>query len=359
MDCSSVTSSITVDSTTEDGFIASIDTESVVCSSIDPIQVSPFFGSLPTVWIFQANLLNVSDGIHIVTLQNPSSQNFTSTTESTDHFFIRFGQEDNPLVFPQSANYSRTLLRQADDKSLFISHNAAGADQFRYSLDWGSTYSTWQAYAGGNTTVNASKWTGTLEQKWKGEHVIVQYFSSKLGSSDHIQHGDLSESQPIRRFPHLFLQGQFNQFATDVGVDNTMRLERDGLWTFDLLTEWPDSLEVNEWGINLDGKADITGIFGDVDRDGVLDRLPPSALAPAIINFNTTPPSPFLSWKLEINDGTYGYTVTPTGNRWNQLTVYILMWTVPLLTGCFGAWAYLQSQVAPPQHHIALEANIK
>jgi alpha-1,3-glucan synthase len=122
-----------------------------------------------------------------------------------------------------------------------------------------------------------------------------------------------------------------------------MRLEKDGLWTFDLLTEWPHSLEVNEWGINPDGKADITGVFGDIDQDGVLDRLPPSALAPATINFNTTPPSPFLSWKLEINDGTYGYTVIPTGNRWNQLTMYILMWTIPLLTGCFGAWAYLQS----------------
>lgn len=336
-------SSITLDSTTGDRSVASIDPASVMCSVVDPIQVSPFFGSLPTVWTFQANLLNVSDGVHVVTLKNPSSENFTSTTESTDHFFIRIGQESNPLVFPQSANYSRRLLHQADDRSLFISHNAAGADQFRYSLDWGSTYSIWETYAGGNTTLNANKWTGTSEQKWNGGHVVVQYFSSKLGSSNHVQRGDLLESQPMRRFPHLFLQGQFNDFAIDVGVDNTMRLEKDGIWAFDLLTEWPDSLEVNEWGINPDGKADITGVFGDIDRDSVLDRLPPSALAPAMISFNATPPSPFLSWKLEINDGTYGYTVTPTGNRWHQLIMYILMWTVAPLTGCFGAWAYLQS----------------
>jgi alpha-1,3-glucan synthase len=171
----------------------------------------------------------------------------------------------------------------------------------------------------------------------------VQYFSDTLGSSDHIQHGDLAESQAVRRFPHLFLQGLFNQFGTHVGVDSTMKLEADGVWSFDMMTEWPISLQVNEWRMDPDGKVDVTSVFGDIDRDGVLDRLPPNALAPATINFNSSPPSPYLSWKIEINDGTLGYTVTPTGNRWNQLLIYILMWTIRLLSGCFGAWAYLLS----------------
>ena len=247
------------------------------------------------------------------------------------------------MVFPQSANYSSSLLHEASDGSLFISHKAAGADQFRYSLDWGSTFSTWQKYAGGNTTLNPSKWSGTSKQKWEGQHVIVQYFSSKLGSSDHIQHGDLAEGQQARRFPHLFLQGLFNQFGADIGVDNIMKLESDGIWSFDLMTEWPDALRINEWGINPDGNPDTTGIFGDIDGDGVLDRLPPSALAPATIQFNTTPPSPFLSWKLSINDESYDYEITPIGNRWNQLIMYMLMWVVPLLTGSLGACAYHQS----------------
>ena len=345
MDCASVNSSITVDSITEDHTVAFIDPKSIVCSSTDPIQVSPWFGSLPTVWTFKANLMGVSDGAHVVTVQNAESENFTSSSESTDHFFIRVGQRGNPLVFPQSANYSQSLLHQADDKSLFISHNAAGATHFRYSLDWGSTYSTWEAYAGGNTTLNTSIWSGTSKQKWTGEHIIVQYFSSTLGSSDHIQHGDLSEPQLARRFPHLFLQGLFNQFGTDIGVDNTMKPEADGIWSFDLTTEWPDSLQANEWGLDPDGKADVTAVFGDIDRDGVLDRLPPSALAPATIDFNSTPPSPYLSWRLEINDGTLKYNIKPTGNRWNQLLMYILMWTIPLLSGCFGAWGYLISYV--------------
>jgi alpha-1,3-glucan synthase len=157
--------SITIDSNTEDHTTAFIDPESIICSSTDPVPVSPWFGSLPTVWTFQANLVNVSDGIHVVTVQSPDSQNLTSSTDSTDHFFLRVDQSDNPLVFPQSANYSRSLLHQADDGSLLISHNAAGVSQFRYSFDWGSTYSNWQAYTGGTTTDSASEWAGTSAQK--------------------------------------------------------------------------------------------------------------------------------------------------------------------------------------------------
>ena len=246
-------------------------------------------------------------------------------------------------MFPESANYTTELLHQAADGSLFISHNAAGADQFRYSLNWGSTFSSWQSYTGGNTTLDPKQWSGTKQQAWDGEHVIVQYHSSTLGSSDHVQHADLSSTQQPRRFPHLFVQGQFNEFGTDAGYENEMSLDKDGSWSFELLAEWPISLQVNEWGLNPDGMPDQTGIYGDIDRDSVLDRLPPSSLAQATIDLNGSLPSPFLTWKLSIDDATLRYTLVPTGNRWQQLVAYILMWTIPLLTGALGVWAYLQS----------------
>lgn len=73
------------------------------------------------------------------------------------------------------------LLHQAADGSLLISHKAAGADQFRYSLDWGTTFSPWQTYVEGNTTLDSKNWSGTKEQNWDGKHVIVQYYSSYTG----------------------------------------------------------------------------------------------------------------------------------------------------------------------------------
>jgi alpha-1,3-glucan synthase len=179
---------------------------------------------------------------------------------------------------------------------------------------------------------------------------VVQYFSNALGTSDHIQHGDLDVKMPPRRFPNLFLRGDFNKFGTEVGFSTKMKMDGDGLWSYNFLAEWPVELQVSEWGINPDGNPDNTGIYGDLDKDGVLDRLPPSALVPATISLNSTPPAPFLSWKLSINDGTLQYKAVPSGNRWHQLVVFILLWTICLLTGALGIWGYLQSYVHPDQH---------
>ncbi len=49
----------------------------------------------------------------------------------------------------------------------------------------------------------------------------------------------------------------------------------------------------DEWGINPDGFPDQTGVFGDADGDGVLDRMPPSALAATVIDMTAAPPMPF------------------------------------------------------------------
>lgn len=346
MDCANVGASISIKSTTEDATTAQLGPE-IVCSIVEPELVAPWFGSLPTMWTLKTSLINVSNGIHVVTIKDATSVDGLLSTNSTDNFFILVGKGDNPLVFPQSANYTRDLLHQSEDGKLFISHKAAGADQFRYSLNWGSTYSAWQPYTGGNTTLAPKKWSGTKAQEWKGEHVIVQYHSNTLGSSNHVQHGDLDAHQSPRRFPHLFLHGDFNRYGLDNGLDASLRVNNDGIWSYKLLAEWPVTVQVNEWGINPDGKRDEGGVYGDLDKDGVLDRLPPSSLIPATLGLNSTPPSPFLTWHLEVNDGTLGYSFKPAGNRWQQMIVFILMWAMPVLTGSLAVWGYLQSSVHP------------
>ncbi|KUJ12806.1 alpha-1,3-glucan synthase Ags2 [Mollisia scopiformis] len=343
MDCTEVFTSISIISTTEDGTTAVLDPNSVTCFSIDPEPVAPWFGSLPSVWTFNASLINVSEGIHVITIKDVPTEDGLASTQSTDKLFLRVGRSDNPVVFPGSANYTQDLLHRDENGDLLISHKAAGADQFRYSLNWGSSYSPWQTYTGGNSTLAPRQWSGTKAQDWKGEHVIVQYHSSILGSSDHVQHGDLDANTPSRRFPHLFLHGDFNRYGLDSGMDNSMKLSTNGTWAYNMLAEWPATLQVNEWGINPDGQQDQTGVYGDLDKDGVLDRLPPSSLIPATLGLNATPPSPFLNWHLELNDGTLEYEFKPTGNRWHQLIMFILMWVIPVLTGSLAVWAYLQS----------------
>lgn len=192
--------------------------------------------------------------------------------QAIDRFMFRIGQSDNPMVFPAMANYTKNLLHRDANGGLYISPKAAGAEKFRYSLNWGSSFSDWQDYTGANFSLEAQAWSGTERQRWSGEHVITHYWSSATGSSDHVQHADLDRGTlPARRWPHAFMEGAWNQFGYDGGLPNEMTLESDGIWKFDLMAEWPAEVRVNVWGMNPDGVPDKSQALGDVDRDFVLD----------------------------------------------------------------------------------------
>ena len=249
------------------------------------------------------------------------------------------------MVFPRTANYTKALLHQDNSGALVLSHKAAGADVFRYSLNWGSSYSDWAPYQGGNTTLAKQPWSGTKRQAWPDQHVIVEYHSRMTGSSDHVQHADLGRQDlPPRRFPHLFWQGPYNQFGFDAGLNNEIVLDnKDGLWKFNFMTEWPAIAQVNVWGMNPDGQPDQTGVLGDIDGDSVLDRLPPSSLSSVVLNITQDPPSPYLAWRFSLNDGTYRFDLVPVGSRWQQMALYFLLWFIPVFTGAFGIWAFMKS----------------
>ena len=247
------------------------------------------------------------------------------------------------MVFSQSGNYSSDLLHSESGKSMYISHKAAGADQFRYSLNFGTTYSDWMPYSnGGNTSVAPKVWSGTKAQAWEGEHVIVQYWSQLAGSSDHVQHGDVNH-KPARRLPHLWLQGIFNQYGFDAGFTNQMKMGLDSIWRFNFMSEWPAQTSLNVWGMNPDGQPDQTGVYGDIDGDNILDRIPPLSLIENLINITETPPSPYLAWQIALNDADFRYQLIPVGSRWTQLTLYILLWIVPIVSGILGIMLFMKS----------------
>jgi alpha-1,3-glucan synthase len=149
-------------------------------------------------------------------------------------------------------------------------------------------------------------------------------------------------SQP-RRYPHLFAEGPFNKFGFDQGLKNDFYLDpHDGIWKFYLMAEWPSTLQVNVWGTNPDGQLDQTMVFGDIDNDGVLDRMLPDFLGETLINF-TSPPTPYLAFRLEVNDGTLGFRRVPVGSHRTQIFVYVLLWTIPVSTGMVSVWIYMSA----------------
>ena len=347
MDCQQITSTLLIKSTTSDSSTPHLDANSVRCRNISNSDntLSTFSGTTNTSWSYVATLVNISDGIHQISVKNISTAADEGvTTNSYDHFLLRVGQSDNPMVFPNSANYSNSLLFRNANNSLYVSHKAAGADMFRYSLNFGTTYSTWENYSNGespNTTLAPRVWSGTKLQEWDGEHVIVQYWSRLTGSSDHVQHADLGIGSRPRQFPHVFLDGVFNQHGYDEGVANQMQMRNDNIWVFNFLNEWPAQVSVNLWGINPDGQPDQTRVYGDIDGDNVLDRIPPYSLINNVINITNPPPSPFLGWQIALNDADYRFELNPIGSRWSQMVLYILLWSIPTLTG--AAWAFVRS----------------
>ncbi|KAI9836233.1 MAG: hypothetical protein M1819_001570 [Sarea resinae] len=345
MDCDSVTNSLSLNSTTENGSTALLDKDSIECHTLDTIQSPAYAGDMPTVWNFTAKLFNVSNGVHTITIKNATNQDKDAFTNSVDHFMFRIGQKDNPMVFPTAANYSTSLLfKNTSSGDLWLSHKAAGADKFRYSTNWGSSYSDWEPYTGANTTITPQSWNGTSTQKWKGDHVMVQYWSRMTGSSDHLQQGDVAGSKgPPRRFPHLYIHGPFNEFGYDAGLPNKMKQDSEGNWNVNYMTEWPGQFQINAWGMNPDGKPDLTRAYGDIDNDTVLDLIPPITLEDAVVNVTSMPPSPYLAYRISVNDGNLRFQLIPVGSRWEQLALFLLLGLIPIITASAAVYIYTRA----------------
>jgi alpha-1,3-glucan synthase len=343
MDCDSVTSSISIESNTDDNSIPTIDSSSISCESLTVINNSSYSGGIASAWSISFNLLHVANGVHQLVVTNATSASKNSSTGVVDRFLFRVGQPDNPMVFPRSANYSDTLLYKNENGSYYVSHKAAGATQFRYSVDFQSSYSDWLPYTGGNTTLANKNWTGTSLQAWSGEHVYIQYWGNLSASSDHFQEGDLGTNGVPRRFPHIYVQGAFNQFSYDAGLPGAMQQHPNGTWYYDFMTEWPTAFQLNEWGLNPDGKPDQTLILGDIDHDHILDRIPPGSLITNIINITEGPPSPYTAWRITVNDGDLTYTYIPIGNRWAQLALFVILAFVPIFTAGVVIWIFIKS----------------
>ncbi|KAJ5925198.1 hypothetical protein N7454_007837 [Penicillium verhagenii] len=342
MNCSKVTQGISLESTTETGEIPSIDQKTISCSAVDP-EDSPLTGHIPSTWAWTATLTGVYNGVHRLTVNNVTSSDGRKTN-AKDHFLIRIGQHDNPITFT-SANYSSSLLHRHENGTLLIRQHAAGADKYRYSTNWGSTFSKWLPYQGGNHTIKKQHWSGTKAQEWEGEHVRVEYWNRFTGSSDYVQQGDAPDwdAGMPRRFPHLFFNGPFNEYGYDAGLPNAVKQAADHLWKFRFMAEWPAQGQLNVWGINPNGQPDQSYIFGDSDGDSVLDRLPPSSLKTTAINITHPPPSPHLAWRIELDDATLKFRLVPAGSKYVQMALFFMLWIIPVLSAVACATVFMKT----------------
>ncbi|KAL8997767.1 MAG: hypothetical protein Q9169_003016 [Polycauliona sp. 2 TL-2023] len=343
MDCDIVAERLVIESRTEKDQIARLNKSSVSCM-MTTTDFPRYIGEIATAFIFNADLINVFNGVHTYTVNNATTKDGLRFTNAVDRFMFRIGQSDNPMVFPLSSNYTGNLLHKDDrDGKLYISPRATGADKFRYSTNWGTSFSDWSDYSGGNVTVVSQPWSGTKDQEWEGEHIIVNYWSQMTGSSEHIQHADLNRGNlPLRRWPHAFVEGDWNQWGYDNGLPNGMTLQSDGIWELDLVAEWPAVSVVNVWGMNPDGYPDKSMALGDVNDDKVLDWVPPDSLATNVISFPRPWSWRYLGHRLLVNDGNFGYSYQSIGHTWVQIVLAVLLAFVPLVSGALCCIAFMK-----------------
>lgn len=93
-------------------------------------------------------------------------------------------------------------------------------------------------------------------------------------------------------------------------------------------------------GVGEKGKPDRNMIYGDINQDGVLDRIAPQSFATNVITIKEGPKAPYLSWQLEVNDGTLAYNLKPIGSRKVQIIIFFSLLCVPVISGVLAAMAF-------------------
>jgi alpha-1,3-glucan synthase len=153
---------------------------------------------------------------------------------------LRKGTLDNPMVWPEEADYSSTILSKVDG-GYALNHVAYGADKFRYTGTYGQEWSDWTDYDGSVTSIPDTAFEGKW---WDGQHIQVQYWSSIAQSATHMVHGDLDFSGQ-RRWPQLLARGSFNNWGFDLGVESSFEND-NGDWSIPVSARSSRSARVNE-----------------------------------------------------------------------------------------------------------------
>ncbi|KAJ3284167.1 Cell wall alpha-1,3-glucan synthase ags1, partial [Borealophlyctis nickersoniae] len=297
---------------------------SVRCSVVTGQTAVRGSGIPVATWKWEAVLQNVMDGVHTVsvaaTIEGPG--NLTLLGPSSRMF--RVGSTFNPIV-NTLVDYSPTLLTRNGDGTFAVNHDAAGASMFRLSLDYGKTWGPWTQLSG-VTTLEAE----SFDLKVDGTaHVIVDYWCKPCSSSAHRIHGHYaaypSPKTTPRRWPSLKIRGDFNDWGEDVGAASAMTFVGDGKWEMQLQAQFPCNASLDVFG-------DRMYAYGDFDRDGVLDRLPPTYTTANYIHF-PLPPRGYLGWILTVDDATRTYTLTPTGVSTVSVFLFFLLALLPIIGG--------------------------
>ena len=78
------------------------------------------------------------------------------------------------MVFPDNDHDSSAFTYDSSSDSYTFTHKAIGADKFRYTVDFGQTWTEWKDWEATSTIGNSTFFGNKDLNWWDGQHVIVQ-----------------------------------------------------------------------------------------------------------------------------------------------------------------------------------------
>ncbi|KAF8843644.1 glycoside hydrolase family 13/glycosyltransferase family 5 protein [Paxillus ammoniavirescens] len=329
MDCQSVTNSITLNMSSS-GIGGPPTMGTATCTVLTNPVVAVIPGAVSSAFSWSATLTNVPDGILEIVVNNPTTSDGTASTGVIDHLLLRKGAANNVIVFPDS-DYDNSAFGYSGGQYTFT-HHAYGADMFRYSGNYGQSWSNWTNWE--NVTTIPSDIVSNSLTWWAGQHIMVQYWSQVASSSSVVVHADVGFATQ-RRVPQFLARGPFNQWGYDQGISAVMTQSGDGIWELEIMASWPTFVQLNVFGYD-------DYYYGDVDGDGVMDRLPPNSIAANYLNMSA-PPYPALAWALTIDDRTMQWSLIPRGEASIGEIMYALLLVIPVVTATLAVVVFMWS----------------
>lgn len=136
------------------------------------------------------------------------------------------------------------------------------------------------------------------------------------------------------------VHGPVDGFGIGSGVPSRMGQDAPEYWHYDLMAELPSEFELSICDQDVNSNPSLTRTFPDVDNDTYMGLLPLTLSSYNIVHITKFPAPPNLAYRITIDSAKRQYFLTPIGSRRNQVIVYLLLGTIPILTGFASIWIY-------------------
>lgn len=156
----------------------------------------------------------------------------------------------------------------------------------------------------------------------------------------------------------ILVHGYFDEFGIESGVPSRMRRDAPGAWHNDLMAELPSEIQLSMWDQDVSNQPILMQTFQDIDNGTHLNFLLPASSSSNIAYLTKFPAPPHLAYKISIDAANRQYVLTPVGSRRIQVVVYVLLGTMPILTGFASIWIYWYAFCTVNVHRFGKTQNL-